>query len=154
MKCPYCASGEHKVVDKRETPDERAIRRRRECLSCTKRFTTYERIEDIEIYVIKKDNTRVPFDRTKLIRGISLSCQKRPVSREQITAMVDTIETTIRSRDGVEITSHQVGELVMRQLRKVDKVAYIRFASVYKAFEDLSEFSEELQKLIRKKKSN
>ncbi|HLP80346.1 MAG TPA: transcriptional regulator NrdR [Acidobacteriota bacterium] len=150
MKCPYCTSAEHKVVDKRETPDGKAYRRRRECLSCKKRFTTYERIEQVEIIVIKKDNSRVPFDRNKLLSGIQRACQKRPVSFESMQEMVNEIESTLLNQDTVEVTTKQIGELVMKQLKKADKVAYIRFASVYKEFEDVEAFQEELKKLVKK----
>ena len=151
MKCPYCGSVKQKVVDKRESPDLSSTRRRRECLDCTKRFTTYERIEEVEIIVIKKDGSRLAFDRNKVLRGITRSCQKRPVTYEDIQKMVDRIEISVRKRDSVEIKSSQIGTLVMRELKKADKVSYIRFASVYKDFADLEEFEEEVTKLIRRK---
>ena len=152
MKCPYCGSLKQKVVDKRESPDSTSTRRRRECIDCTKRFTTYERIEDVEIIVIKKDGSRIAFDRTKVLRGIRRSCEKRPVTYDEMQQMVDRIEISIRKRDSVEIKSTQIGSLVMRELKKADKVAYIRFASVYKDFADLEEFEEEVTKLIAKRK--
>ena len=149
MKCPYCGSVKQKVLDKRDTPDSLATRRRRECLDCQKRFTTYERIEEIEIFIIKRDGSRVPFERSKLLHGIAQSCHKRPVSYEQMQQMIDRIEHTVRRRDSNEIKSSQIGTYVMRELKKVDKVAYIRFASVYKSFKDVEEFEEELQKLLK-----
>jgi len=150
MKCPYCASTKNKVVDKRQSMDENANRRRRECLACKKRYTTYERIEQVEIFVIKKDNSRVHFDKTKLMSGISRACEKRPVSFEQMQQMAANVEATVLKMDKKEVTSRQIGELVMKQLKKADKVAYIRFASVYKDFKDVDEFADELQKLVKK----
>lgn len=150
MKCPYCNSQEHKVTDKRETPDGLSTRRRRECLQCTKRFTTYERVEEVEIIVIKRDGTRVPFDRRKVLEGVQQACHKRPVSYEKMQEIVQKVETTLLNRDAVEFDSRKVGDIVMRELKKVDKVAYIRFASVYKSFKDVEEFEEELQKLLKK----
>jgi transcriptional repressor NrdR len=151
MRCPYCSSEELKVVDKRNS-EEKSIWRRRECLKCGKRFTTYERIESVELIVIKKDGKgRERFDRSKLKNGILKACEKRPVTNESIEKMVDEIESELRSSDGIEIPSKRIGELVMRKLKKVDKVAYIRFASVYREFEDLDSFQEELKKLSGKK---
>lgn len=150
MKCPYCGSTEHKVVDTRETPDDSAIRRRRECLTCEKRFTSYERVEHVEIIVIKKNGTRVPFERAKILSGIVHACGKRPVTYEKIQEVVSEIENHIRNSDSVEIKTTEIGDLVMRALKKLDKVAYIRFASVYKQFEDLDDFSDEVKKLVRK----
>lgn len=147
MKCPYCGSLEHKVVDKRITPDELATRRRRECLKCEKRFTTYERIEEVELIVIKRDGSRVPFDRTKVMSGIRHSCHKRPVSYEQMSDIVERVETALRNKDSVEIKSSVIGDLIMKQLKKIDKVAYIRFASVYKSFEDVDEFKDAIDEL-------
>ncbi len=150
MKCPFCGSLESKVVDKRETSDEKSTRRRRECLSCQKRFTTYEKVEDVEIFVIKRDGSRELFDRTKILKGISQSCHKRSVSYEQMQDMLNIIEAKLRNKDSVEFKSTDVGKLVMQQLRKADKVAYIRFASIYKDFADVEEFEEEIKRLIRK----
>jgi len=150
MKCPYCGAFEHKVVDTRETPDDSAIRRRRECLSCQKRFTSYERVEHVEIVVIKKDGSRVPFDRQNVLNGIMRACQKRLVSYDRIQEIVNEIESQIRGSDSVEIKSSEIGDLVMKALKKTDKVAYIRFASVYKQFEDVDDFSEELKRLMKK----
>lgn len=145
MKCPFCGNEEQKVVDSRETED--SIRRRRECLKCEKRFTTYERIENVEIIVIKKDGSRQLFDRNKMKSGIVRACEKRSISIEMIDKMVDDIEKEIRRQETTEIDSHKIGELIMRKLRGIDKVAYIRFASVYREFEDLASFEEELKKL-------
>ncbi|MCX6817451.1 MAG: transcriptional regulator NrdR [Candidatus Aenigmarchaeota archaeon] len=150
MKCPYCASEEMKVVDKRAS-DEKAIRRRRECLKCAKRFTTYERIESADLIVMKKDGRRERFDRDKVRKGIVRSFEKRPITNEQIDKMVEEIETELRAGEEIEIPSKKIGELVMRKLKKVDKVAYIRFASVYREFEDIESFQEELKKLSGKK---
>ncbi|MFT4311737.1 MAG: transcriptional regulator NrdR [Candidatus Woesearchaeota archaeon] len=150
MKCPYCGSNEHKVTDKRETPDETATRRRRECLKCGKRFTTYERVEEVELIVIKKDGKRVSFDRQNVLKGIQVSCHKRPISYDQMVAIVDEVEAKLRNMDSVEIPSKKIGNMVMRQLRKLDKVAFIRFASVYREFSDIDEFAQELDKIIKK----
>lgn len=150
MKCPFCGSEESKVIDKRETPDIKATRRRRECLSCNKRFTTYERVEEVDIFVIKKDGKREMFDRNKLKMGILKACEKRPVTLEQIEGMVDRVENDLRNRESTEVGSSLIGDLVMRELKKMDKVAYIRFASVYREFADIHSFQKELTKLLKK----
>jgi len=150
MRCPYCSSVDLKVVDKRDS-EEKSIWRRRECLKCGKRFTTYERVESVELIVIKKDGQRTRFDRNKLKTGILKACEKRPVTNEAIEKMVDEIEAELRGEEGIEIPSKKIGELVMRKLKKIDKVAYIRFASVYREFEDIESFQEELKKLSGKK---
>ncbi len=147
MKCPYCGYGETKVIETREVGDTEVIRRRRACFSCEKRFTTYERVEGLDIYVIKKDGSREKFDREKLKRGIMKACEKRPISVEEIERIVEEIEGAVRRRDSVEITSREIGELVMERLRELDHVAYIRFASVYKEFKDLESFEKELKSL-------
>ncbi|MBU1120883.1 transcriptional regulator NrdR, partial [Candidatus Micrarchaeota archaeon] len=147
MKCPYCGSEESKVVDKRETDDLVSNRRRRECLKCSKRFTTYERIERIELNVVKKDGRREAFNREKLISGITKACEKRPVGREKIEAIVNEIESELLQRKETEIPSREIGELVMQRLKKLDEVAFIRFASVYKTFTDVAEFERELKNL-------
>ena len=149
MKCPYCHKGETKVVDKRETSEE-TTRRRRECLKCKKRFTTYEKVENIDLIVIKKDNTRQVFDRSKIEKGILKACEKRPISYEQVKKIVDEIEAELRLKKTKEIHSKEIGELVIKKLKKLDKVAYIRFASVYREFTDISSFEKELKKLIKK----
>ncbi len=146
MICPYCSSNELKVVDKRDS-EEKSVWRRRECLKCGKRFTTYERIESVELIVIKKDGQRTRFDRNNVKNGILKACEKRPVTNEMIEKMVDEIEAELRGEDGIEIPSKKIGELVMKKLKRVDKVAYIRFASVYREFEDIESFQEELKKL-------
>ena len=150
MKCPYCTHDETKVMDKRETEDLEATRRRRECLKCGKRFTTYERIEEADIVVVKKDGSRERFNRQKLITGILKACEKRPITTDKIEALVDAVESDLRKRDTVEVDSRIVGNVVMRKLKSLDKVAYIRFASVYLEFEDLDRFEEELDKLQKK----
>ncbi|MBU0756855.1 MAG: transcriptional regulator NrdR [Nanoarchaeota archaeon] len=147
MKCPYCGSLELKVIDKRATENNDAFRRRRECISCEKRFTTYERIESVSLIVIKKTGEREQFDRQKLEKGLLRACEKRPVTYEQIENMVTDIETNLRNRDSVEIPSKEIGKLVMKYLKRIDKVAYIRFASVYKEFTDIESFEKEIKKI-------
>jgi transcriptional repressor NrdR len=149
MKCPYCDSLETKVVDKRETENDTVTRRRRECLSCSKRFTTYERIESVNLIVIKKDGSREQFDRDKIEKGILKACEKRPVSVEKIKEIASEIEFHLRNKDSIEIPSSLIGKIVMNRLKKIDKIAYIRFASVYKDFKDPDEFQEELDKLVK-----
>ncbi|MBI2664835.1 transcriptional repressor NrdR [Candidatus Woesearchaeota archaeon] len=149
MKCTYCESRDTKVVDKREPQDASVTRRRRECLRCKKRFTTYERVEEFELTVVKKDGRREQFNREKLKTGVQKACEKRPISIEQIDALVDSIESDLRRLDGQEVKSKTIGELVMRKLRKLDKIAYIRFAAVYREIEDVKEFQEEINKLVR-----
>jgi transcriptional repressor NrdR len=152
MKCPYCGEAESKVVDKRETGDNEEItRRRRECLKCKKRFTTHEKVENFDLFVLKKSGVRQSFDRDKIMKGLQKACEKRPVSLEVINKTVNDIENEIRNKNTTEIPSRVIGELVMKKLKKLDKVAYIRFASVYRDFADLDSFSEEIKKLVRKK---
>ncbi len=150
MKCPFCPSPETKVVDKREIENEAVTRRRRECLKCEKRFTTYEHIEVVNLNVIKKDGRREKFDRNKLKSGIIKACEKRPVSGEKVDQVVSDVEYELMGKEREEITSKTLGELVMRRLRKLDKVAYIRFASVYRDFADITMFKSELDKLAPK----
>lgn len=150
MKCPFCGSEESKVTDKRETPDLKVTRRRRECLSCKKRFTTYERVEEIDLVVIKKEGKREMFDRNKLKIGIMKACEKRPVKLEKIEKMLDQIENELRKRKSTEVPSMVIGDFVMRKLKKLDKVAYIRFASVYREFADIQSFQKELKRLLKK----
>jgi transcriptional repressor NrdR len=147
MRCPYCDFNETKVIDSRNS--DRSIRRRRECESCGKRFTTYERAELVDLFVVKKDGRREPFDRQKLLAGIMRACEKRPVSHEKIEQMVDGIERELRGRESIEIRSKEIGGMVMKKLKRIDKVAYIRFASVYRSFEDVHEFEKELKKLLK-----
>ena len=152
MKCPYCAGETSKVVDKRDSPDMGHIRRRRECLDskCTKRYTTYERVENINISVVKKDGSREQFDRGKVLSGLLRACEKRPISREDIERTVDDIEAQLRGHPSTEIDSKVIGEMIIKKLKKLDKVAYIRFASVYKEFDDLDSFKKELERLVRR----
>ena len=147
MKCPYCGFYESKVIDSRPTEDDEKIRRRRECLSCGKRFTTYEIVETTPLMVIKKDHSRQIFDREKLMLGIIRACDKRPVTSEMIIGVVDRIEQNYVNRMLREVSSEELGEAVLLELKKLDKVAYIRFASVYRDFSDVATFINELQKL-------
>lgn len=149
MRCMYCGNTESKVVDSRSTEDGTAIRRRRECLGCGKRFTTYEKIESVPIIVIKKDKSRQSFDREKLQRGILASCVNRPVPLHEIDQMTDEIEGEIHNSLDREVSSEKIGEMVMEKLRDLDEVSYVRFASVYKHFKDIETFKEELAKLTR-----
>ncbi len=148
MKCPYCSYAEDRVIDTREIREGILIRRRRECLQCHRRFTTYEKIENILPIVVKKDNRREPFDRQKMITGILKACEKRPVSMETIEKIADEIERDIQNREEKEIRSQEIGEMVMKYLHDLDQVAYVRFASVYREFKDLNEFMEELRRLL------
>ena len=150
MKCPYCNYEETQVIDSRDTENLEATRRRRECAKCNKRFTTYERVEEAEIVVVKKEGKRERFERQKVINGILKACEKRPISLEKIEKVVDEVESDLRKRDSVEVDSKVIGNLVMKKLKSLDKVAYIRFASVYLEFEDLARFDEELDKLQKK----
>jgi len=150
MKCPYCGSSENKVIDSRIVKDGKAVRRRRECLKCKRRFTTYEYIEKSPIMVIKRDKRREPFDRTKLLNGITTACHKRPIPREKIEELVDEIESAISDLGKLEVPSREIGEEVIKRLKKLDEVSYVRFASVYRDFKDKNEFFEELKKLINK----
>ena len=150
MRCPYCGHPELKVVDSRDSDTGEAIRRRRECLACEKRFTTYERVENIPFYVIKKDGRREDFNRQKLFDGIMTACEKRDVSPSAIETVIDEIEAELRSSGRVEIPSGDIGELVMEKLRKLDDVAYVRFASVYRQFRDLTEVKREIDQLLSK----
>ncbi len=152
MKCPYCSYEESKVIDSRSADDGERIRRRRECLHCGKRFTTHEVIETVPIIVVKRDKSREVFDRNKLTAGILRACEKRPVSIKQIEEMVNTIEAKIQSSLDREITTTQIGELAMEEIKKVDEVSYVRFASVYRQFKDINTFMEELNKLLTEKK--
>jgi len=152
MRCPNCLSSNTSVIDSRDVDDDRAIRRRRECEKCKTRFTTYERVELTNILVIKKDGSRESYDRNKLLSGILKACEKRPISKEEIDKTVSGIERKLQATCETEVLSKSIGDFVSRSLRKLDKVAYIRFASVYKSFEDLESFEEELKGLIKKPK--
>lgn len=150
MKCPFCGFSETKVVDKRDSNDLEVTRRRRECLKCHERFTTYERPDVSEIVVVKKDGTRQPFDRSKVLKGIVRACEKRPISVSLMEKMTDDIEAELRREPSREVSSKKVGGLVMKRLKKLDKVAYLRFASVYREFEDLDDFEKEVNRLVGK----
>ncbi|MFO0584541.1 MAG: transcriptional regulator NrdR [Anaeromyxobacteraceae bacterium] len=150
MRCPWCGNLEDRVVDSREAGEGTATRRRRECAGCGRRFTTYERIEEILPHVVKKDGRREPFDRKKILEGVGRACQKRPVSAEQIEALVMGIERELQDLGEREIRTTAIGEAVMKRLRALDEVAYVRFASVYRAFRDVAEFMSELEHLVKK----
>ena len=147
MRCPFCKHDETKVIDSRNSQDF-SIRRRRECLSCERRFTTYEKIEESPIRVIKKDGTRVPFDREKIRRGVEVACYKRPVSPEQIDLLVGDVEAALYEDGEREVSTRRMGELVFSALRDLDKVAFVRFASVYREFQDVHDFVDELQPIL------
>lgn len=152
MKCPFCGYSESKVIDSRPTDEGERIRRRRECTSCGKRFTTYEVIESVPIIVVKKDKSREAFDRAKLFNGLLRACEKRPVSLETIEKIVDDIELTLQNSLDREVTATHIGELAMDKLKDTDEVAYVRFASVYRQFKDINTFMDELAKLLGEKK--
>lgn len=148
MKCPFCLYYESKVVDSRPTEEGQAIRRRRECIKCSKRFTTYEKIEEIPLIVVKKGGYRQAYDRNKLLNGIIKSCEKRPVSINTIEKIVDEIEKTLSNSLEREVTSVEIGEMIMNKLKDIDEVSYVRFASVYRQFKDLNSFMDELKKIL------
>lgn len=148
MKCPFCGYEESKVIDSRPTDEGQRIRRRRECLNCAKRFTTYEIIESLPIIVIKKDKSREAFNRDKLMTGLLRACEKRPVSIDTLDTLIDEIETTLQNSLDREVSSEKIGEIVMEKLKKIDEVAYVRFASVYRQFKDINTFMKELNKLL------
>jgi transcriptional repressor NrdR len=149
MRCPFCGHEKDRVVDSRTSREGKAVRRRRECESCRKRFTTYEYVEDVSLTVIKNDGRREPFDRQKLQRGIELACNKRPISSKKIASVVDDIEEALHNLSKPEITSKEVGKEVMKRLKDLDEVAYVRFASVYHKFKDINEFMDELKGLLK-----
>lgn len=148
MKCPFCAALEDKVVDSRSSKSGDAIRRRRECLKCGKRYTTYEQLEDIQPMVAKKDGRREPFDRLKVLGGLRKACEKRPVSEETLEGLVDDVQRELEIRFDKEYPSHEIGELIMQKLYLMDEVAYVRFASVYRQFKDVKAFSDELKRFM------
>lgn len=148
MKCPFCGKENTRVIDSRPAEENNSIRRRRQCDECGKRFTTYEKIETIPLVVIKKDNNRESFDRSKIEAGIMRSCHKRPISVDQITALVDEVENTIFNMEEKEIPSSKIGEILMDRLKELDQVAYVRFASVYREFKDVNTFMNELKKIL------
>ena len=148
MKCPYCGSDTDKVVDSRSSKNGQSIRRRRECLNCNQRFTTYEYIEDVSLIVIKNDGSREPFDRKKLLKGITISCAKRPIPTDKLDDMVDAVKHELESQGEQEVKSVDVGQKVMDRLKELDDVAYVRFASVYRKFSDKADFMNELKKIL------
>jgi len=148
VRCPSCGHTQDKVIDSRSTKDDRAVRRRRECLNCGARFTTYEYVEAASLLVIKKDGRREPFSRDKLLKGISKACEKRPVAAETLSELVDKIENEFQRGMQREVTSKQIGEKVMEELHELDQIAYVRFASVYRHFKDINEFMDELKGLL------
>ncbi|MBO4747513.1 MAG: transcriptional repressor NrdR [Clostridiales bacterium] len=150
MKCPFCGHLEDKVIDSRPAEDGSAIRRRRECLSCSSRFTTYEKVELLPLLVIKKDGTREVYSQEKLLGGLMKACEKRPVSSEQLEQIVSYVENQIQNTAKREISTNDIGEMVMLQLKEIDEVAYVRFASVYRQFKDVNSFMEELQDMLKK----
>lgn len=150
MKCPFCGEDDTRVIDSRPADENMSIRRRRQCDKCQKRFTTYEKVEAIPLVVIKKDQTREPYDRTKIEKGVFRSCHKRPISVPQMNHLVDQVEAKVFSKEEQEIPSSYIGELVMRYLEELDAVAYVRFASIYREFKDVDTFMEELKKILDK----
>ena len=153
MNCPFCGQFDSKVIDSRPTDEGQAIRRRRECNACQKRFTTYEKVEEIPLIVIKKSGNREPFNRNKVLKGIIRACEKRPVSLKEIQLIVNDIEKTLQNEMEKEVPTERIGLMVMDALKELDEVAYVRFASVYREFKDLNTFMEELKKILREKKS-
>ncbi|MGB2905496.1 MAG: transcriptional regulator NrdR [Candidatus Aminicenantaceae bacterium] len=151
MKCPYCDHEESKVIDSRESKNGFTIRRRRECLACTKRFTTYEKIEEIPYMVVKKDGQRQRFDDQKLLKGLLKACEKRPIAIADLEEIVEEIETILQDKAEKEMRAEEIGQYVMRRLHELDKVAYVRFASVYRDFKDVVEFKEELERILKEK---
>ena len=151
MKCPYCGYSESKVIDSRPADENSSIRRRRECLSCGKRFTTYETVESLPMVVVKKDGSRQTFDKSKLLNGMIRACEKRPVAFATLEAIANEIEQTLQNEMEREVSSAEIGELVMERLKKVDEVSYVRFASVYRQFKDINTFMRELNKLLEDK---
>lgn len=151
MKCPFCGHNEEKVIDSREAVDGAAIRRRRECDGCKRRFTTYERQEESPLLMVKRDGRREPFDRRKILSGVLKACEKRPVPADRMEQLVDEVERDIRKEFDREVPSTEVGERVMRRLHELDEVAYVRFASVYRSFKDINQFMKELRELLNKK---
>ena len=150
MRCPFCQHNDSRVLDSRTSDGDSVVRRRRECPECSRRFTTYERPGDVRVFVIKKDGRREPFDREKLILGMTKACQKLPISREQIELSADEVERQVRDELAEEVSASEIGILVMKRLREMDEVAYVRFASVYKEFRDADSFLKEIESLVRK----
>lgn|SRR3989338_5285697 len=150
MRCPFCGHNEDKVVDSRESAELDAIRRRRECLRCGKRFTTYERLEEIPLMVVKKDGRREPFDRKKILAGLMKACEKRPIAVQQLESLADELERKLLRADQKEVKSQMIGELIMEELPGIDEVAYVRFASVYREFRDTNQFMQTLKQMLSK----
>ena len=153
MRCPYCGHLEDKVVDSREAKDGESIRRRRECIDCGRRFTSYERIDEIPYMVVKKDGRREPFERNKIMAGMLRACEKRPISVNQLESIANQIEKSVQDSSDRELSTSEIGKIIMRRLKALDKVAYVRFASVYLEFEDVSEFMNELKALVSSRNS-
>ncbi|MDX1982429.1 MAG: transcriptional regulator NrdR [Bryobacteraceae bacterium] len=153
MKCPFCSHIEDKVIDSRESKEADVIRRRRECLRCQKRYTTYERVEEVPYLVVKKDGRREKFDRQKVLAGLLRACEKRPISMSKLAELVDEVEQTLSESAEREITTTKIGEILIDRLREIDKVAYVRFSSVYRDFQDVEAFLDELKDLLQKKRS-
>ena len=151
MKCPYCEHSESKVIDSRESKNGLRIRRRRECLACKKRFTTYEKVEEIPYMIVKKDGQRQPFDSQKLLRGLLKACEKRPVPLAKLEEIVEEVESMLQERPEKEMKASVIGKFMMKRLKVLDKVAYVRFASVYREFKDVVEFKQELESLLRER---
>ncbi|HYX93334.1 MAG TPA: transcriptional regulator NrdR [Myxococcaceae bacterium] len=154
MRCPFCQDAENKVIDSRESQEGSVIRRRRECLACSRRFTTYERVEELMPLIVKKDGRREAYDREKVLSGLMKACEKRPVSSEQLEQTIDDLERRLQESGEKEVPSSRVGEEVMRRLQELDEVAYVRFASVYRSFRDITEFMSELKELIEGRSQN
>jgi len=154
MRCPFCGHIEDKVVDSRESKDGDSIRRRRECLECSRRFTSYERIDEIPFLVVKKDGKREAFERNKILGGLFRACEKRPISVNQLENIADEVEKVVQDSPDRELATNSIGKIIMRRLKSLDKVAYVRFASVYLEFEDVGEFMTELKDLVRSRNSN
>ncbi len=151
MRCPYCDHSESKVIDSRESKNGVTIRRRRECLSCKKRFTTYEKIQEIPYMVIKKDGKRQSYDDQKLLKGLLKACEKRPIPLSELEDIVDEVSNLLQQKPGKEIEGKEIGQYIMKRLHDLDKVAYVRFASVYREFKDVAEFKQELEKILKEK---
>jgi len=151
MRCPFCGHLESRVIDSRESKKSLSIRRRRECIACKKRYTTYEKIEEIPYMVVKKDGSRQPFDNQKLMRGLLKACEKRPIPVRRLEEVVEEIETRLQEKSEKEIKSDEIGQFVMEKLKELDKVAYVRFASVYREFKDVLEFKKELENLLKER---
>ena len=149
MKCPYCKTKRDKVIDSRTIRNNQAVRRRRECLKCHKRYTTYEYVEDVPLMVVKSDNRREPFDRQKILSGLMKACEKRPISMDRLDGVVSKIEAQLQNKFVKEVKSQVIGEVIMKHLHSLDEVAYVRFASVYRQFRDVSQFTKELKKFLK-----